>query len=931
MDDLFTTQSKTAGPVECFGQTFASDEARREHFLTMLAEKLKDPEFRKIEGFPLGTDEAILAMSDPPYYTACPNPFLEDFVRHYGKPYDPIVKYSREPQTVDVTVGKTDALYKAHSYHTKVPHLAIVPSILHYTEPDDIVLDAFGGSGMTGVAAQWCGLAPATYRHELEMEWKKQGKPAPKWGARRAVLNDLSPAATFIGANYNIPFDVDAFAKAGKQLLKELEQDIGWMYETTHTDGKTKGRIEYTVWSEVFTCPHCAGEVNFLDEALDEDTKRVRDDFPCPHCGAELTKKKLEKLFETTVDPILGKALKTAKRVPSLICYAVSGKRYEKKPDDFDRQILGKISALNIPAALPENRMMHAPEDKQKWGDKWRAGSASFSHVHHLFLPRAAQAIGKLWEKANANPNPRIRAFLLYMVEQSISGLSVLNRYQPIQQGRPGGSQVNRQLSGVYYVASQHSECSPWYNLGGKLDRLIKAFRDYKVAAGNTAITTGTASQLGLPDSSIDYIFTDPPFGDNLAYSELNFIVEAFHRVFTHQGPEAVMSDSQQKGLHEYYRLMKSCFAEYYRVLKPGRWMTVVFSNTQAAVWNGIRTALQEAGFVIANVSALNKVQGSFNAVSNATSVKQDLVITAYKPNGGLEDRFLKSGGQVDSVWDFVRTHLGYLPSVKMKGGVLEFIQERDPRIIFDRMVAWFVKHGFAVPLSSQEFQAGLSQRFVLRDGMIFLPDQAAEYDKKRMQVAVAPQMEMFVSDERSAIDWLSDFLKKRPSTYSEITPEYMPVVGAAKKKGEIIPELIRLLDENFIQYEGVGEVPSQIHSYLSTNFKALRGLEKSDVSLIEKAADRWYVPDHNKAQDLEKKREKALLKEFATYQSSTSRKLKEFRLEVLRAGFNSAWANKDYKAIIAIAEKIPEDALQEDGKLLILYDLALTRMESGE
>ena len=930
MTDFFQNQKPTTGPVECLGQTFPSEQARREHFTKLLADKLKDPAFRKIEGFPQGTDEAILAMSDPPYYTACPNPFLEDFVRHYGKPYDPSVKYSREPQTVDVTVGKTDALYKAHSYHTKVPHLAIVPSILHYTEPGDIVLDAFGGSGMTGVAAQWCGLAPAAYRHELEMEWKKQGKPAPKWGARRAVINDLSPAATFIGANYNIPLDVEAFAKAGKQLLKELEQDIGWMYETIHTDGKTKGRIEYTVWSEVFTCPHCAGEVNFLDEALDEDTKRVRDDFPCPHCGAELTKKKLDKLFETTVDPVSGNALKTAKRVPSLISYVVSGKRYEKKPDDFDRQVLGKISSLSIPATLPANRMMHAPEDQQKWGDKWRAGSASFSHVHHLFLPRAAQAIGKLWEKANSNPNARIRAFLLYMVEQSISGLSVLNRYQPIQQGRPGGSQVNRQLSGVYYVASQHSECSPWYNLGGKLDRLIKAFRDYKVGAGNTAITTGTASHLGLPDSSIDYIFTDPPFGDNLAYSELNFIVEAFHRVFTHQGPEAVMSDSQQKGLHEYHRLMKSCFAEYYRVLKPGRWMTVVFSNTQAAVWNGIRTALQEAGFVIANVSALNKVQGSFNAVSNATSVKQDLVITAYKPNGGLEARFLKSGGEVDSVWDFVRTHLGYLPSVKMKGGELEFIQERDPRIIFDRMVAWFVKHGFPVPLSSQEFQAGLSQRFEPRDGMIFLPEQAAEYDKKRMQVAVAPQMEMFVSDERSAIDWLADFLKKRPSTYAEITTEYMPVVGAAKKKGEVIPELIRLLDENFIQYDGKGEVPSQIHSYLSTNHKDLRGLEKNSPALVAKAKDRWYVPDPNKAQDLENKREKALLKEFEIYKAFTGRKIKESRLEVLRAGFRAAWAAKDYKTIIDIANKLPEETLQEDEKLLTLYDLALTRTEDG-
>ena len=277
-----------------------------------------------------------------------------------------------------------------------------------------------------------------------------------------------------------------------------------------------------------------------------------------------------------------------------------------------------------------------------------------------------------------------------------------------------------------------------------------------------------------------------------------------------------------------------------------------------------------------------------------------------------------------------MRTHLGYLPSVKMKGGELEFIQERDPRIIFDRMVAWFVKHGFPVPLSSQEFQAGLSQRFEPRDGMIFLPEQAAEYDKKRMQVAVAPQMEMFVSDERSAIDWLADFLKKRPSTYAEITTEYMPVVGAAKKKGEVIPELIRLLDENFIQYDGKGEVPSQIHSYLSSNHKDQRGLDKSDPALVAKAKDRWYVPDPNKAQDLEKKREKALLKEFETYRAFTGRKIKESRLEVLRAGFRAAWAAKDYQTIISIANKLPEETLQEDEKLLTLYDLALTRTEDG-
>jgi DNA modification methylase len=920
MNDLIKHQKQDSGPVECLGIKFPSDQARRDHFQKLLAEKLKDPDFRKQDGFPKGSDEAILAMSDAPYYTACPNPWLAEFVEHYGKSYDSQDKYSREPLAIDVSVGKTDAIYKAHSYHTKVPHLAIVPSILHYTNPGDVVLDGFAGSGMTGVAAQWCGSAPAAYKHELEMAWKKEGRQAPQWGARRVVLNDLSPAATFIGANYNLPFDVEEFAQAGKQLLKAVDQDIGWMYETLHTDGKTKGHIDYTVWSEVFTCPECAGTVNFLDEALEEDSKRVLDKFPCPHCGVELNKDRLERVLESRLDSASGKPWQRVKFGPSLIAYTVGKTRYEKAPDALDLANLTKIDGMTFPSSLPTSRF---PIEDMYHGS--RIAPKGFTHVHHFFLPRAAHAIAKLWEHANSHPNARIRSMLLFAVEQSIWGFSVLNRYR-----LRAYSHVNQYLTGVYYVPSQCAEPSPTYNLAGKLERLEKAFKGYRPAQQNVAVNTGTAAKLPLPDSTVDYVFTDPPFGENIYYADLNFLVESWHGVTTDSQPEAIIDKFKNKALPDYQRLMQRCFAEYHRVLKPGRWMTVVFSNSKAAVWNAIQVALQQAGFVVAEVTALDKVQGSYRQVTSTTAVKQDLVISAYKPNGGLEQRLVQRGATPDSAWDFVQTHLGQLSVTKVRDGELEFIVERDPRRIYDRLVAWFVRHDAPVPLSSDEFLSGLRSRFPERDGMIFLPDQVSSYDKKRAQVNQAPQLELFVSDERSAIDWLADFLKTRPSTYQEIHPEFITQLGAGWKKHETKPELAALLENNFLKFDGSGEVPSQIHGYLSHSYRDLRGLDKTDPHLIAKAMDRWYVPDPNKAQDLEKKRDKALLKEFDEYAGTTGRKLKEFRLEVLRAGFKAAWANKDYQTIIKVAQKIPEEALQEDEKLLLWYDQSLTRTEAS-
>jgi len=907
-------QEEKNKPVECLGMTFENDEKRREYFLEKLREKLKDPEFRKIEGFPIGEDEDILALSDPPYYTACPNPFIEDFIKQYGKPYDPDVPYSKEPFAVDVSEGKIHPIYKAHSYHTKVPHLAIVPSILHYTEPGDIVLDGFNGSGMTGIAAQWCGSPPQDYRAELEQKWKAEGHAAPEWGLRHCVLNDLSPAATFIAANYNLPFDVEVFSVAAKKLLEDVEKEIGWMYETLHTDGKIKGRIEYTVWSEVFTCPDCTGEVVFLDEALDKESKKVADEFPCPHCNASLNKRNLERRFETVPDKKLADTWKHVTFRPVLISYKVDRQRYEKTPDAQDLVTIKKIEDMPFPEGLPSNRL---PIEVMYHGS--RIEPKGFTHIHHFFLPRAAHALGMLWQKAKAYHDIRIRKMLLFLLDQSIWGFTVQNRYR-----LRAYSHVNQCMTGVYYVPSQTAEVSPWYNLKGKINRLPKAFESQYAKSLAVVTGTGSTTSLQISDQSIDYIFTDPPFGENIFYADLNFMVESWYDVLSNATAEAIVDKAKKKGLPEYQELMRRCFAEYYRLLKSGRWITIVFHNSRNSVWNAIQEALQNVGFVVADVRTMDKQQGSYRQVTSMAA-KQDLVISAYKPNGGLEDRFKLTAGTEDGEGDFIRAHLKQLPVFVSKDGQAEAIAERQNYLLFDRMVAFHVRRGITVPLSAAEFYAGLEQRFPPRDGMYFLTDQAAEYDKKRMTVREVLQLQLFVTDEASSIQWLKQQLTKKPQTFQDIHPQFLKEIGGWQKHEKPL-ELSELLKENFLPYDGKGEVPSQIHSYLSSNFKELRNLIKDDPALRTKGKDRWYVPDPNKAGDLEKLRERALMHEFEEYRESKHKRLKVFRLEAVRTGFKKAWQERDYATIIAVARKIPEKILQEDPKLLMWYDQAVTR-----
>lgn len=678
MTNLFAHENTVAGPVECLGQTFVNNEARREHFLNQLREKLKDPAFRKIEGFPIGTDEAILAMSDPPYYTACPNPFIADFIQHYGKPYDPNVTYSKEPFAADVSEGKSDPIYTAQSYHTKVPHKAIMRYLLHYTQPGDVVLDGFCGTGMTGVAAQMCGdrsvVESLGYRIDANGTIFRQmaERGSEGWesfsgiGARIAVLNDLSPVAGFIAYNYNTPWDLDWFAVKAEELLHAVEAEFGWMFRTLHQSTPSDtlnainqlnssagtlvhnvaglSSINYTIWSDVFACPECGGEIVFWDVALDREAGKVKEGFGCPSCGVSLTKRALERAWGNRIDSALGVAHKFAKQVPVEINYTVGTRRYTKRPDSFDLAVIEKIENCNVPYWFPTDRMPEGDESR-------RNDTIGLTHAHHFYTRRNLIVLAALNHMAARANSPILRELVNNMLTRSNkqSSLHVSNYFNG------GGGVCKGHLSGTLYVPSISPEIPVTKIFKDRIDT-FKRWLCVGVRSRTSTVSTQSFSHLTIPDSSVDYIFIDPPFGKNLMYSELNFIDESWLQVKTSNGQEAIENQSQDKGINEYRALMTGCFREAYRVLKPGRWMTVEFSNTQAVVWNAIQTSLQEAGFVVANVSALDKKQGSFKAVNTTTAVKQDLVISVYKPNGGLEDRFVKAVGSEDSAWDFVRT-----------------------------------------------------------------------------------------------------------------------------------------------------------------------------------------------------------------------------------------------------------------------------------
>ncbi len=828
---------KREGPVTVLGLTFESDEERRVYFREELRKKL--PELKKIEGFPLGSDEDIIEMSDPPFYTACPNPWLETLSKNDFK-ID--TAYSD-----DLKADDKNAVYSYHPYHTKVPPTIIRRLLEHYTKPGDTVLDIFCGSGMTGVAAREIG--------------------------RNAILGDLSPIATYISYLGNCYFGEGA-AKVMEKIIRESEAKYGKFYQTEEKGG-IKVPVNYFVWSDVFTCPVCGGEFPFFPYGVIHHGNKVetRKQFSCPYCDASLNIRKVQRVLTSE-----------GKKKKLVWVNAGSGKkRVNREVTDKDVSIFddAKYELLSSGVFYPIDVI-----DPNRYSAKLaQLGNKRIDDISKFLSERNLLIFADLMSRINSIPYYPYRIACKGMLTSIFTVVSERQGYF----GGGGG------MSGNLYMPVVRMEKNIYDTLRRKISKFKETEQLKSKFSGQTKITTQSSTSLSsIPTSSVDYVYTDPPFGANIMYSEMNLLLEGWLGIKTNNLDEAIIDETTCKTENTYADLMTACFKECYRVLKPSHWMCVEFHNTKAAIWNLLQSSITKAGFIIADVVKLDKGSTTILADIREGAAVQDLIISCFKPSFASKDKASNDEFVMD-VWDYVDEYMSHQRVINTNGKTYYGVEERTSKILFDRLISYYLQHGSDVPIDASAFLTGMRERYVEKDGMFFTPDQLVEYENLKKEAVEFVPMGLIVSSEVDGIEWLRNRLREKPQTYQQLHPDWIQAINAVRRN-DVLPELSELLEENF----------------------------------FEEPDGTWRVPNVQDDIDKEKLRNKQLMKIFRAYVEVASKpkgKIKKARSEALRAGFKECYINKDFETIVMVAERIPVDLLEGDDILLQFYDIARSRV----
>lgn len=490
----------------------------------------------------------------------------------------------------EISVKRSDPVYNAHAYLTKVPIAAIEPFMLALTEPGDIVLDMYGGSGMTGIAAALHG--------------------------RRAELRDISELGCHIGRNYLNLVDEDEFRVAAEEVIAKVKARLGEVYAVKCGRCDASATLSRTVWTYIYECPECGSNVNYFRtfEAAGWDKAEMRCDV-CLEPFAARRSRRLDE--EPVIDTILcecSRNLQDYEHSPPL--RACSSRRDITFPE-------GEIGQ--------ERQMFHASALKKHGLVKT---SAFFSDRNLEVLASLKQAIDEIESMA-------IREKLTFAFTAILTRASKRYQWHP---KRPLNAANNN-----YYIAPVFFEWNVFDLIQRKIEAILRSDRHIRerMPSVNTSAVErvrykiGSADVIDLPDESVDYIFTDPPFGSNIFYSDMNLFQETWLGSQTDHAKEAVVdrcgNGAQRRTAERYEQLITSSLVEGRRVLKDGGWLSIVFSNSSGKMWALLQRSVAEAGFELDAVTLLDKGQRSVKGLASGFEnvVTMDLVLSMQKVSNG--------------------------------------------------------------------------------------------------------------------------------------------------------------------------------------------------------------------------------------------------------------------------------------------------------
>jgi hypothetical protein len=205
-----------------------------------------------------------------------------------------------------------------------------------------------------------------------------------------------------------------------------------------------------------------------------------------------------------------------------------------------------------------------------------------------------------------------------------------------------------RPLTGTLYVPQISSEANVLEVMRNKIRQLVSFYNSLGTSSVTApCIQVKSATDLRhIPDNSIDYIFTDPPFGSNIFYSDCNLIWESWLGGITKPEKEIVVNKSRSaasggKSIEDYEELMTQSLSEANRVLKRNAHATLVFHNTDPAVWRAIQNAAHASGFSIENASTLNRKQQSHKGYKGRSDSEEvahfDVIMSLRKQDKAMQ------------------------------------------------------------------------------------------------------------------------------------------------------------------------------------------------------------------------------------------------------------------------------------------------------